>query len=250
MVNINSVYQKVLALANKEQRGYITPQEFNLFADKAQLEIFNNYFHKAKMAEVKPKNQMDYADELEMVEEKLHPFHVDEMANTSTASLTLPSSTHKIISITRSGNKVTQVNKNEIAYIDSHPLLKANIKRSVFVREDSSAITIYPSPTSSTYNWNTTTESNLDPSVLNNTEQFEVSYYKRPSAPKWTYIVLNNKALFNANASDLQNFELHASEEEELVYKILMLAGLTMKQPDIQQSASAGLQMTKQEQNS
>ena len=250
MVNINSVYQKVLALANKEQRGYITPQEFNLFADKAQLEIFNNYFHKAKMAEVKPKNQMDYADELEMVEEKLHPFHVDEMANTSTASLTLPSSTHKIISITRSGNKVTQVNKNEIAYIDSHPLLKANITRSVFVREDSSAITIYPSPTSSTYNWNTTTESNLDPSVLNNTEQFEVSYYKRPSAPKWTYIVLNNKALFNANASDLQNFELHASEEEELVYKILMLAGLTMKQPDIQQSASAGLQMTKQEQNS
>jgi len=250
MVNINSVYQKVLALANKEQRGYITPQEFNLFADKAQLEIFNNYFHKAKMAEVKPKNQMDYADELEMVEEKLHPFHVDEMANTSTASLTLPSSTHKIISVTRSGNKVTQVNKNEIAYIDSHPLLKANITRSVFVREDSSAITIYPSPTSSTYNWNTTTESNLDPSVLNNTEQFEISYYKRPSAPKWTYIVLNNKALFNANASDLQNFELHASEEEELVYKILMLAGLTMKQPDIQQSASAGLQMTKQEQNS
>ena len=48
MVNINSVYQKVLALANKEQRGYITPQEFNLFADKAQLEIFENYFIKLK----------------------------------------------------------------------------------------------------------------------------------------------------------------------------------------------------------
>ena len=38
-VNIDNVYQKVLALANKEQRGYITPQEFNLFADKAQNEI-------------------------------------------------------------------------------------------------------------------------------------------------------------------------------------------------------------------
>ena len=43
-VNVNNVYQKVLAIANKEQRGYITPQEFNLFADKAQLEIFENYF--------------------------------------------------------------------------------------------------------------------------------------------------------------------------------------------------------------
>ena len=31
-VNIDSVYQTVQALANKEQRGYLTPQEFNLFA--------------------------------------------------------------------------------------------------------------------------------------------------------------------------------------------------------------------------
>ena len=35
-ISIDTVYQKVLALANKEQRGYITPQEFNLLADKAQ----------------------------------------------------------------------------------------------------------------------------------------------------------------------------------------------------------------------
>ena len=30
MVNIDTVYQRVLAIANKEQRGYITPLEFNL----------------------------------------------------------------------------------------------------------------------------------------------------------------------------------------------------------------------------
>ena len=29
-VSIDTVYQRVLTLANKEQRGYITPQEFNL----------------------------------------------------------------------------------------------------------------------------------------------------------------------------------------------------------------------------
>ena len=40
MVNIDTVYQQVLAISNKEQRGYITPQEFNLMANKAQLEIF------------------------------------------------------------------------------------------------------------------------------------------------------------------------------------------------------------------
>ena len=41
-VNIDTVYQKVLVFANKEQRGYITPQEFNLFADQAQNEIFED----------------------------------------------------------------------------------------------------------------------------------------------------------------------------------------------------------------
>ena len=249
MVNINSVSQKVLALANKEQRGYITPQEFNLFADKSQLEIFNNYFHKVKMAERKPKNQMDYADEVEMLEEKLQPFHVDEFVNWDAENnyLSLPTTPHKIISITRNGNQVTQVNKTQIAYTENQPLLKANKSRSVFVREDAGVISIYPAPTESDYNYNTITESNTEP---NDTEQFEVSYYKKPTSPNWAYTIIQQQALYNAAASDLQHFELHSSEEEELVYKILMLAGLTIRQPDVQQSAAAGIEMNQREQNS
>ena len=46
-VSIDTVYQTVLALANKEQRGYITPQEFNLFANQVQLEI--EYLGKRKI---------------------------------------------------------------------------------------------------------------------------------------------------------------------------------------------------------
>ena len=242
MVDINRVYQKVLALANKEQRGYVTPQEFNLFADKAQLEIFENYFHKTKMAEMKPKNQIDYADEVEMLEEKLHAFHVDESVITGTSTLTLPTDTYKIINITRNGNQITQVNKNQIAYTENNPLLKASVTRSVFVREDSGIVTIYPAPSSATYDTDTTTNGIVDQ------EAFEVSYYKRPTVPSWGYAVVNGKALYNSSTTT--NFELHGSEEEKLVYKILMLAGLTIKQPDIQQSAAAGMQINKQEQNS
>jgi len=51
-VSIDTVYQKVLALANKEQRGYITHQEFNLFANRAQKEIYENYFYDVKTAEI------------------------------------------------------------------------------------------------------------------------------------------------------------------------------------------------------
>ena len=44
MVNINTVYQTVLQILNKEQRGYITPAEFNNLAQQVQLEIFESYF--------------------------------------------------------------------------------------------------------------------------------------------------------------------------------------------------------------
>ena len=246
-VDINRVYQKVLALCNKEQRGYITPQEFNLFSDKAQHEIFNNYFHKIKLTDKKPQNQEDYADELEMIEEKLHPFHVDETATTASATLTLPTNIHKIINITRNGNEVTQVNKHQVAYTESNPLLKANLTRSVFVREDSGVVTIYPSPSATTYDTSTNTD-NDSPDVTYEQEAFEVSYYKRPTVPNWGYVVVNNKALYNNNTS--VNFELHGSEEENLVYRIMMLAGITMKQPDVSQSVLANLQVNAQEQNS
>jgi len=43
-VSIDTVYQRVLAIANKEQRGYVTPQEFNILANQAQMSIFEQYF--------------------------------------------------------------------------------------------------------------------------------------------------------------------------------------------------------------
>ena len=36
--------KKVLAISNKEQRGYLTPDEFNKTATQVQLEIFEKYF--------------------------------------------------------------------------------------------------------------------------------------------------------------------------------------------------------------
>ena len=43
-ISVDTVYQRVLAIANKEQRGYITPQEYNLLANQAQMQIFESYF--------------------------------------------------------------------------------------------------------------------------------------------------------------------------------------------------------------
>ena len=73
-VSIDTVYQKVLALANKEQRGYITPQEFNLFADMAQKEIFEQYFYDINQWTRQHGNDHGYSDMLTNLEEKIGLF--------------------------------------------------------------------------------------------------------------------------------------------------------------------------------
>ena len=43
-INVNTVYQTVLLILNKEQRGYMTPDEFNSVGTQVQLEVFEKYF--------------------------------------------------------------------------------------------------------------------------------------------------------------------------------------------------------------
>jgi hypothetical protein len=42
---INSVRNTVLSVLNKNNYGYISPQDFNLYAKQAQLDIFEDYFY-------------------------------------------------------------------------------------------------------------------------------------------------------------------------------------------------------------
>ena len=44
MVSADIVYKTVLLILNKEQRGYMTPFEFNNIATQVQREIFEAYF--------------------------------------------------------------------------------------------------------------------------------------------------------------------------------------------------------------
>ena len=73
-VNIDTVYQRVLAIANKEQRGFITPQEFNLYANQAQMDIFEQYFYDLNALSRLPSNDFTYADQVDIIEEKIDIF--------------------------------------------------------------------------------------------------------------------------------------------------------------------------------
>ena len=75
-----------------------------------------------------------------------------------------------------------------------------------------------------------------------------INYLQLPTKPKWAYLITNNKALYHDTLS--QDFELHKSEESELVYRILAFAGISIQKPDLTQAAisleSAKVQQEKQ----
>ena len=209
-VNVDTVYQRVLALANKEQRGYITPQEFNLFANQAQMDIFEQYFYDINQFGRLPGNDTEYSDMLNYLEEKISIFE------SSVSSVNYPGDMYKIGNvryIDNFGKSITceQINVKDVPTINNSPLLKPTHNRPIYTL-NSSGITIYPS------------------SVTNVT----INYIKKPVKANWVGL---GTGLYNSTAS--VNFELHVSEETKLVIKILGLAGITLKDPALYQIAGA-----------
>tara|TARA_R100000654_G_scaffold13186_4_gene28741 strand:- start:723 stop:1451 length:729 start_codon:yes stop_codon:yes gene_type:complete len=240
-VNINSVYQKVLALSNKEQRGYITPQEFNLLADMAQNDIYENYFHQARNSNAKIKDDDQYTDTLEMIEAKLSPFYKESTITTVSSNvMTLPTDLYKIVSV-RLGPPAPSSSTTE------NYATEINRKEEGMLRFAGNSSALYPLSSSTVYCRISGTQIRFTPDVTNSMP-ISVSYYKEPTTPSFGYVVVNEKALYNSNTS--VDFELASSEEEHLVSRILLLAGGAIKQPDLSQGAASLLQQRNQEQNS
>jgi len=73
-INVDTVYKTVLLILNKEQRGYMTPDEFNKIATQVQLEIFEDYFNNLNQQLRVPDNDSEYADRIKNLDEQLAVF--------------------------------------------------------------------------------------------------------------------------------------------------------------------------------
>tara|TARA_Y100000401_G_C8296225_1_gene211471 strand:- start:375 stop:1097 length:723 start_codon:yes stop_codon:yes gene_type:complete len=226
-VSIDTVYQRVLAIANKEQRGYITPQEFNLLANQAQVDIFEQYFYDINQFGRIPGNDTEYSDILDNLNEKISPFKISGGSLTSSATtLPVPANNRTLYRLgtviytdtaTSEEIEIEEVSKNEILYINSSPLTKPNSTRPVYTRESETTIKVYPTTITSGVTCN---------------------YIVKPLKAEWGYTNVNGNPLFNATSDATQNFELHESEEKNLVIKILALAGVILKDPNVYQVAA------------
>jgi hypothetical protein len=217
MVNIDDVYQKVLVLANKEQRGYITPQEFNLFANQAQREIFEQYFYDLNQFSRIHGDSGEYSDTVHNINEKIAIFERPS-GFTGGSFDGVASNLYRLGTViydhaTLGSIEVEEVQQNEVLYINASPLTRPTLNKPVYVRTGDATISVFP-----------TAITNVD-----------CTYVQAPAAPEWGYFVIGNKALHDSSLTKTTHFQLHQSEESELVYKILKLAGITMKSPEVVQ---------------
>ena len=227
-VSIDTVYQRVLALANKEQRGYITPQEYNLLANQAQLLIFDEYFYEIDKRLDEHGNSTEYSDMLDILHEKIAPFEQWKvaMAAVSGNELTLPTSTavHKLGTVFYAAGvydvEVERVEKNDLHYMERTALAAPTDDRPVYVRKTESIVKLFPA----------------SPTVSYSTSNVTCNYIAKPTQAVWGYTVVNSQALYDATLST--DYELHASEETNLVYKVLELAGVVLNKPGLVQIAT------------
>jgi len=222
-VSVNTVYQRVLAIANKEQRGYITPQEFNLFANQAQMDIFEQYFYDINQFNRAPGNDTEYSNMLDLLNEKIAIFqkYKQDISVSGSSIGTLPSDVYRLGTVMYVGStypiEIDEVRHNDLLDLEKSPLTRATLARPYYVRLTKTTIELYPS-------------------TLASSSSIRCNYVDKPTSASWAYTVVNGEPLYNStNAID---FELHESEETELVLKVLELSGISIEDPQLYQIAS------------
>ena len=155
-VNIDNVYQKVLAIVNKEQRGYITPQEFNLFANQAQMSIFEQYFYDVNQFDRLPNNNTTYSDMVPLLEEKISIFkkrHQPIVITSAFGDGTLPTDMYRLGTVLRYAlqnvadsqtAEIQLITEDQLIYYNASPLAAPSVQRPVYLRTGANSIKIYP----------------------------------------------------------------------------------------------------------
>jgi len=193
MVNVDTVYKTVLTILNKEQRGYLTPAEFNRIGTQVQLEIFEKYFEDINQQFRVPQPNNEFTNRLLNAEEKLAIFKTTGIltgtlgpSDPDPIYYTLPEELHTLGTIMVDESlELQRVQRNELLLLNRSKLTKPNKKQPVYVLEGEYNATppitqqhlkkvyIYPR--------------NLWNNGQNTKSSFTASYIRTPNPPRWGY---------------------------------------------------------------
>lgn len=213
---IDSVRNTVLSVVNKGNFGYITPDDFNLYAKQAQIDIFEDYFYQYNTWILKQNNRQSgsgYADMALLAEEVIDSFSTTVVLTNTTNKFNLPVDFYHISKIIYGGSKqVDRVSQDKILNILSSNLTSPSTIYPVYSQEGN-IITVYPSTI---------------------TTGISSQYTRTPKDPKWTYMDIGfGEPLFDSGNDDYQDFELPSTDEPLLVSKILQFAGISVREADV-----------------
>jgi hypothetical protein len=145
-INVNTVYRTVLLILNKEQRGYLTPDEFNKTATQVQLEIFNEYFEDLNQQLRVAGNDSEYSDRIKNLEEKISIFQSTGVCPPAVGYFNIPTVTdfYKLGTVIYNDEKEIQyVQPNELLELNLSPITRPSVYWPVYTYRDSK-IYVYP----------------------------------------------------------------------------------------------------------
>jgi len=248
-LNVDTVYKTVLLIMNKEQRGYITPDEFNKIATQVQLQIFENYFEDYTQQLRVPQNTSEYSERLKELDNKISIFKTEAYGGATTndvryfapsgntpgyflppvvSSASMPTSQSPQTQVYKLGSVIyipqvgyeqecQRVQKNDFLRINKSPLTRPDTSFPQYLWENE-RITLYPQ-------------------TINNTNNIKISYIRKPLDVIWGYTQSGNAYIYNPNTSVWP--ELDGTEQVNFILKVLIYMGIIVNDPLVIQAAAA-----------
>ena len=218
-ISVDRVYRKVLAILNKESRGFLTPDEFSKIGSQAQLDLLDKAFHDYTRAVTKEsfgRGGQGYADIPKKIQDRIDPFYANASVTLTSGVGTLPTF-YNIINVSADSGltNIERIEKSKLSFLLSSPLTAPSTTFPIYY-VTGNTITVNPSTLTS----------------------IDIDYVSVPADPVWNSTVDSNGAL-TFNSTGAVDFTLHPSSEVDLVLEILRYVGIVIKDPSVIQSASA-----------
>jgi|TARA_R110002126_G_scaffold6246_1_gene32906 hypothetical protein len=231
-LNVNTVYTTVLTILNKEQRGYLTPDEFGKVAAQVQLEIFEKFFEDYNQLLRMPKTDVEFASRIDHMREDFQIFEKNDDASAVTDNIyTQPIDLHRFGSAIYNRG----LNSPAIEIISSRdyrkqilsPLTQPTTNFPIAQYKDDK-LTVFPEVSTP-----------LATDVTFN-------YIRKPVDPVWAFTIGGVGQYVYDSVNSVQ-FEIDESNQPQVVLEILKYTGVIIRDPQIMQAA--GQQLASDEAN-
>tara|TARA_B100000497_G_C7691985_1_gene421074 strand:+ start:1025 stop:1729 length:705 start_codon:yes stop_codon:yes gene_type:complete len=222
MINVNELYKAVQFFSNKEQSGFIKPSEFNLLADRAQMEMFMKKFGNPEMVggPMQPFPKYSY-QETQKISDDLRIFVKKLDTALSSGFLGYPNdyvhfSSCRVVTVSQGAGMTFKKKEVEVSVVDDSEL--GYILNSAIVSPEpdypvacfyEQGIQFYPE------------ESN----------RVVLTYLRRPAKPLWAFTTVNGRPVHDESNS--VNLEFPEETLNEILVKILSYIGINLREPQL-----------------